>query len=203
MANDDNIAARGGLLPVNFPYGNFRRTLYKLTTSATAAVFIGQPMDLDTNGQVAPAGVTVRSNLVGPVVGFTDTAKAGIPSDMTSLTQGGFLPANKDAYCIIADDPDQLFQIQEDTGGSALTQSAVGNSVGIIPRTSSGSTVTGYSTFEADRSTVVATDSGSLGIVGLVDLMNSDGTANDFGDYAKLLVRINWHRYSGRADNIV
>lgn len=203
MANDDQINARGGLLPVNFPYGHIRTTLYKLTTSATAAVFIGQPMDLDANGQVVPAGVGNATSLIGPALGFTDTSKAGLPSSMTDLTQGGYLPANKDAYVVIADDPDQLFQIQEDTGGSALTQSAVGNTLNLVPRTSSGSTVTGYSTFEADRSSVVATDSGQLQIVGIVDTMNSDGTANDFGNYAKLLVRINWHRYGGRVNQAI
>ena len=203
MANDDNITARGGLLPVQYPYGNYRRTLYKLTTSASADVFIGQPMDLDANGQVVPAGVGNATSLIGSVVGFVDTDKAGLPSSMTSLDQGGYLPANKDAYCIVADDPDQLFQIQEDTGGTALTASAVGNTLNLVPRTSSGSTLTGYSTFEADRSSVVATDSGQLQVIGLVDLMNQDGTKNGFGNYGKLLVRVNWHRYSGRVNQAI
>ena len=203
MANDDTIAARGGLLPVQYPYGNYRRTLYKLTTSATAAVFIGQPMDLDNNGKVVPAETANATSSIGPVLGFTDTNKAGLPSGMDSLTQGGYLPANKDAYCVVADDPDQLFQIQEDTGGSALTQSSVGNTLNFVPRTSSGNTTTGYSTFEADRSSVVGTDSGQLMIVGLVDVMNSDGTKNGFGNYAKLLVRNNWHRYGGRINQAI
>jgi hypothetical protein len=160
-------------------------------------------MDLDSNGQVVPAGVGNATSLIGPVVGFVDTAKAGLPSSMTSLDQGGYLPANKDAFCIIADDPDQLFSIQEDTGGTALTASAVGNTINLVPRTSSGSTLTGCSTFEADRSSVVATDSGQLQIIGLIDKMNSDGTANDFGNYAKLNVRINWHRYGGRVNQAI
>jgi len=193
MANDDAIAARGGLLPVQFPYGNFRKGLYKLTTSAVA-VYIGQPMDLDSNGQVVPATVGDNAFILGPVVGFTDTNKGGLPSGMNSLSQGGYLPALTDAYVQIADDPNQLFMIQEDTGGSALTQSAVGNTAAIIPRTSSGSTVTGYSTFELDRSDIAADSAGSLKVVGLVDYMNSDGTSNDFGNYSKLLVRINHHR---------
>ena len=198
MANDDQITARGGLLPVQFPYGNYRRTLYKLTTSATAAVFIGQPMDLDANGGVVPCGITNRSPVLGPVLGFVDTNKAGLPSSMTALDQGGYLPANKDAWCFIADDPNQLFQIQEDTGGSALTQSSVGNTAAMVPRTSSGSTLTGQSTFELDRSSIVGTESGQLQVLGLIDQIQSDGTSNAFGDYSKLMVRINWHRLSDR-----
>lgn len=193
MPNDDEIAGRGGLLPVNFPYGNYRRNLYKLTTSTTAAVYIGEPMSLDASGQVAPATPSTAaagSKILGSALGFTDTNKAGIPSGMTALDQGGFLPANTDAYVIVSDDPEQLYQIQEDTGGSALTQSSVGNTGVFVYRSSSGNNTTGYATAEFDRSTVVATGSGHLQIVGLVDRMNSDGSKNDFGNYAKLLVRI-------------
>ena len=197
MANDDTIAARGGMLPVQFPVGNYRRTLYKLTTSATAAVFIGQPMDLNATGGVVPASVGDQTYILGPVVGFVDTNKAGIADGQDSLTQGGYLPANKDAFCVIADDPDQLFQIQEDTGGSALAQTNVGNTAAIVPRTSSGNTTTGYSTFELDRSDAAADNSGSLLVIGLVDVMNSDGTSNAFGDKADLLVKIKHHRHNG------
>ena len=194
MANDDSINARGGLLPVQYPYGNYRRTLYRLTTSATAEVFIGQPMDLDAAGRVVPAGVADNSPILGPALGFVDTNKAGLPSAMTDLNEAGNLPANTDAFVVVADDPNQLFMIQEDTGGSALAETNIGNTLNTVPRTSSGSTVTGYSTFEADRSTVAADTGGQLKVVGLVDVMNSDGTANEFGNFGKLLVKVNHHR---------
>lgn len=198
MANDDEINIRGGLAPIQRPYGGIRLTAYQLTTSATAAVYTGQPMDLDANGRVVPCGTADNANILGPVVAFLDTDKAGLPSGVTSLTNEGFLPANTDAYCLIADDPNQLFMIQEDTGGSALTQSNIGNTANVVPRTSSGSTITGRSTFELDRSTVAADTGGQLNIVGLVDIMNSDGTDNDFGNYGKILVKINHHRLANQ-----
>jgi len=198
MANDDSIAARGGLLPVQFPFGNYKKGMYKLT-SAAVATFIGQPMDLDANGGAVPAAITGTSPILGPVVGFLDTNKAGLPSGMTSLSQGSYLPALTDAYVLIADDPDQEFMIQEDTGGSALTAAAVGNLGYFVPRTSSGSTVTGYSTVEFDRSSITATDSAHLLLLGIVDNTNSDGTPNDYGNYATLKVKIYRHRLASKA----
>lgn len=194
MANDDLIASRGGLWPVLKPYGSVRLGLYKLTTSAVA-VYLGQPMDLEAGGGVAPAGVTDDDPILGPVMGFVDADKVGgIPTDMTALSQGAYLPASKNAWCLIADDPNQLFSIQEDTGGTALTQADVGMNADLIVRGSSGNNLTGVCTFELDRSTTCATQSGQLQILGLVDTINSDGTPNGFGNYAKLLVRIHLHR---------
>ena len=46
MANDDMALARGGLRPLNQPYGTVKRQYYRVVTSATAAIYIGQPMDL-------------------------------------------------------------------------------------------------------------------------------------------------------------
>lgn len=191
MANDDAISARGGLVPVNFPFGNIKKNLYRLTTSATASVFFGQPMDLDANGRVVPAGSAVNSNtILGSVIGFLDTNKAGLPSAMTTLSQGSYLPANTDAYIVVSDDPDQEYYIQEDAGGSALTESNIGNTALYTYRTSSGSTTTGWCTAELDRSTVGTGTGNSLVIVGLQDYINSDGTTNSWGNYAKLRVKL-------------
>ena len=191
MANDDAISARGGLVPVGYPFENIKKNVYRLTTSATAAVFFGQPMDLDANGRVVPAGMAANSNtILGSVIGFLDTAKAGLPSSMTSLSQGSYLPANTDANIIISDDPDQEYMIQEDTGGSALTESNIGNTALITYRTSSGSTTTGWCTAELDRSTAGTATGNNLVIVGLQDFVNSDGTNNGYGNYAKLRVKL-------------
>ena len=119
-------------------------------------------------------------------------------TNLTDLNQAGHLDGNTDAYCLIADDPNQVFMIQEDTGGSALTESSIGNTLNMVPRSSSGNTTTGVSTFEADRSTVAGDTGGQLSIIGLVDFMNEDGSANDFGNYGKLLVRINHHRLANQ-----
>lgn len=196
MANDDIINARGGLLPVQQPFGAFRKRVYQLGTNDTATVlYLGMPMDLDANGKAIPAVVGGGTNILGPLLGWFDSKKAGLPSAVTTLQQGASLPANTDAMVVIADDPEQLFMFQEDTGGTALTQSAVGNTFDFVYRSSSGNTTTGYSTAELDRSTIAATTAGQFTLVGLADHMNSDGTDNAFGNFAKVYVKINRHRF--------
>ena len=194
MANDDYIATRGGLLPVQLPYGTTRLGLYKITTNATVGFYLGQPVDLEAGGGVVAAGVTTTSPILGPVLGFLDSKYAGIPSANTTLTSAPFLAANTDAFAVVADDPNQLFVIQEDTGGTALTAAEVGSWFTLTPRTSSGNSVTGQSTFELDRSTVVQTTAGQVMLVDLATNMNSDGTDNSYGNFAKLTVKIARHR---------
>lgn len=200
MANDDQVSALGGLRPVTQPYGTVKRSYYRLTTSA-AAVFIGQPMDLDGNGQATTVaqgtGLTVL--MVGPVVGFARDSRGqmGLPDAMSLITQGAYLPALTNAYVCIADDPNQEFVIQEASTGTALTTAAIGNSTGFIytTRTNSGDTVTGSSFVELSPGEASATTSGPLKIVGLADNMNSDGSYNSLGAYAKWRVRIVNHRH--------
>lgn len=210
MANDNSLVARGGLRPVETPYGGLKLGLYKLTTNATVGVFIGAPMDLDSNGQCVLA--TTGSDLtfiLGPAMGFVDsTTKGGLPESMTSLSQGAYLPANKDAYVMIADDPNQVFVIQCDTSANAAATDigstarfTVGSSI-----SGNGNTTTGSSYAELLGSDIAADTGGSLKIVGIYDRINSDGTQNTAGaNYVKLRVKIYRHRLSddGRTDSTI
>jgi len=196
MANDDMIRGRGGLLPTSFPDGGFKKSYYRLTTSAAAGVYLGQPMAADANGRVAPLALASSGAVcIGPVVGFLDTDLATLPNAMESLTAGPYLPANTDAFIAICDDPFQDFIVQEDTGGSALAETNIFNNAAMIFRTSSGDTTTGYSTAELDRSSAGTGTGGFLMLKGLLPQMNSDGTRNTYGDYAKWVVRIVRHQF--------
>lgn len=200
MANDDWIAARGGMLPMEYPYGAFRKNVYKLTTSAVA-VYMGQPMDMDANGNAVPAGTgtgTTINFLLGPVVGFIDPNQAGLPSAMFSLTQGPYLPALTDANVLIADDPDQIFIMQVNTDGTAMTTAGLGNAVTFAYRSSSGNNTTGYSTAEVSELSFTISGTGNLQVLGLLPLKNSDGSTNTVGDLAKVKVRILTHRFGFR-----
>ena len=197
MANDDAIRARGGLLPVEFPFGNYKKGYYRLTTGVAADnVYLGMPVDLDANGRVttAVAIATSATTLLGSVVGFADTNLEALPSTMESLTAGPYLPGNTDAYVLVANDPNQVFVLQEDTGGTALAETNIGNSATMTYRSSSGDTTTGYSTIELDRSSAGTGTGGNLLIQNLGQNMNSDGTRNAVGNYGKWEVRIINHR---------
>jgi len=198
MANDDSIRARGGLLPVQFPFGNFKKEYYRLTTGVAAAnIFIGMPVDLDANGRAVPIELTTSGNyLLGSVVGFADTNLEALPSAMETTQAGAYLPGNTDAFVLVADDPNQEFVIQEDTGGTALALADVGLNANMVYRSSSGDTITGYATAELDASSAGTGTGGVLIIKQLARNMNSDGTQNAVGDYAKWVVRIARHRHN-------
>lgn len=202
MANDDYIPGRGGLLPVEFYTGNYRKNYYKVLTSATVGVYIGQPMDVDGNGNAFPAQANSAgvSFIAGPATGFTDLTKGALPAAMLLLTAGPFLPANTDAYVQIADDPDQVFYIQVGTDSTALGTAGIGGTSTFYFRATSGSNTTGYSTAELSSNLFSTANSGSLQIMGGMDYKNSDGTTNDLAsNYAKVRVRIQAHRFGGRA----
>lgn len=200
MANDDQIRARGGLLPVGFPFGNFKKTYYRLTTASAVAdsVFIGMPVDLDSNGRVTTAVALAASGtvLLGSIVGFLDSNHEALPVAMETTQAGPFLPGAADAFVLVADDPNQIFVLQEDTGGAVLTASNVGNSATMTYRSTSGDTTTGYATIELDRSSAGTGTGGNILIQSVALNMNSDGTRNAPGNFGRYEVRIINHRLS-------
>ena len=209
MANDDQANARGGLRPSNQPFGTVKRSYYRLATgSANQDLFIGQPMDLDTNGEavVATHGTAGSSVVVGPIIGFSRDSRGqmGLPDKMSLITQGAYLPSLTNAYVCIADDPNQEFIIQEASTGTQLTTANIGNNGGWFyigtrdgTASNSGSTITGSSYAELYPPFAAVGTYGALRIVGLADNMNSDGSYNDVGAYAKWRVRIVNHRLGG------
>jgi len=194
MANDDWLNARGGMLPAEYPYGAYRKNIYKLTTSAVA-VYIGQPVALDANGQATATMTSVNTGatvvpLLGSVVGFLDTNFAALPNSVLSLTAGPYLPALTDAYVEVADDPDQIFVMQVSTAVT-MTSANLGDYCSFnYTRATSGNTTTGYALAEVDANTLSSVGSGNLQIINLFPLKNSDGTTNSVGNYAKVRVRM-------------
>ena len=87
----------------------------------------------------------------------------------------------------VADDPALLFEVQEVSGGTALTSAAVGLNTNLVG--TGGSTVTGISTMEVDNTTEATTNTLAVRLVGL-----SKRPDNAFGEHAKWLVQINDHR---------
>ena len=129
----------------------------------------------------------------------------GLPDAMSLITQAAYLPANTDAYVCIADDPNQEFIIQEGSASVAQMGSAnVGNTVGItFFKATSGDTNTGSSLAEITPVGAAASTMGSLRLVAYADQVNSDGSFNTPGIYAKWVVRIQNHRLNSQLPSSV
>ena len=202
MAND-NLPR--GLFPLNF---NVQQAHYYRVSTA-ADIYLYQPVAIDSTGYVVGAATAGAGGVVylGAAVGFAGTLKRGLATNDPYLDVSDLAPPDPssdtgDRYVLVADNPNQEFLIQEDTGGTALAVADIGASVDLLYRGAgnavTGNASTGWATLELDASTVVATLSGAVTLLRLHDVINTDGTENSVGDYAKWAVRITNHQKTGQ-----
>jgi hypothetical protein len=181
MANTD---APKGLRPVKHlngsPY-NGAVNIYHHPASDNVAIFVG---DAVVSGGTATAGgiPTVAAyasgggNLLGVCVGV-------LPVTNESLQ---YCAASTARDILVADDPDLIFEIQEDSVGGAIAVTQVGNNFDIA--VTAGSTSTGLSAMELDSSDASGTATAQLRVLSLAQYPD-----NEVGVNAKWLVQINEH----------
>jgi len=198
MAND-NISR--GLVPVNWPF--IPAHYYRVATGND--MFLGEIVDLATSGYVTNAFEITTAGIIralGAVVGFAGPGKKGLAcddpyldaSDLTTLASG--LEAG-DRWVLVADDPNQEFIIQADTGATMAGLSSVGESFPLLWRATSGNTTSGWALLELDAGSNAASTGQIVVNVGLADVVNVDGTENTAAaNYAKWRVKIQTHRRS-------
>lgn len=194
MANDQGI--RYGAFPYNAPACP-PKVMYFVANTAQI-IYRGQFVALNNSGQVAIIAPGDNLASAGIAWEFLDNRLAGPPTAMNSLAQSPFLPANTVARVGIIYDPDQLYVIEEITGGTALAQASIGQLVNwTYIGTSTGNSVTGYATTVIQNSSVSSGTGPLLQLMGLNDITNQDGTQNNFGASAKWVVRIANHQFNG------
>ncbi len=190
MANDNFPR---GLVPLNWP--NMPVRYYRVSTATD--IFLGMPVAIDANGFVSAIDASTAGavNVLGVAVGFAGTLKRGIATndpylDVSDLTPPDPSSDTGDRYVLVADDPNQEYVIQGDTGGTLAGAAAIGNAATLIFRASSGNTTTGWANLELDASTNVTTTAGVVLLLRGHDAINSDGTENTLGaNYAKWIVK--------------
>ena len=191
MANNN---APAGLVPVGYLNGaswNGQGRRYHIPSSDTNAYAIGDPVTLNGTGDAAgvPGVVlmTPGSGMVGVIVSAGGTA-GGMYADPTNLNTT-VIPATKTKayYVMVCDDPAVLFEVQEIGTGTALAATDIGLNCNLVAGTNSGY-MSGWQLTNTTEATTATLD---VQLLGLRQTPN-----NDFGAYAKWLVRINNHRYS-------
>ncbi len=193
-----------GLVPVQLNGGAEWRdslTVYQIPTSATAAVYVGDPViklaaSADVNGvngvRLATAGTAAL--ITGVVCGFigTGTAQLGQPGAASffgfSGTPGNvYRPANATSvyYVLVNDDPKTLYAVQSNDSGGAPAATVVGKNANLA--LGAGSPYTGWSGWKLAANQIAATSTYQVNIKGfLPEIDNLPGSTN-----AKLLVTIN------------
>lgn len=184
MANTDTPF---GFRPVRYlsgsPYNGAVRH-YSTATGDGTAIFIGDPVTLSGTSQTINGAIymDVDQAATGDIV--TGVVVGVLPDTRDSLT---YRAASTQRILCVADDPNLMFEIQEVSGGTALTANDMGLNANFV--VGSGSTVTGMSGVELNNATEAATNTLDLLIVGFVNRPD-----NAVGEHAKWLVRLNKHQ---------
>lgn len=183
-----------GLVPYRYTSGapyNGAANIYAVASDYATALYLGQPLVAtgasDANGipYVQTATAAGGNYTLGPMVGIVDGGNPVVP-----VTQGlpVYHPASTLQYILVADDPNLLFWIQEDSVGGSIAMATAGmKNADFIA--GAGSTVTGWSGWQLDSSTINTTNTLQLRLIS--GLQESDNTMAS--SYAKWLVKINLH----------
>jgi hypothetical protein len=182
-----------GLVPKMYSNGtpwNGKANWYYIPVGNANAIFTGDLVTMDGTGSADGKYPTVKRTaaaditIVGVVIGFATSPELGF--DINNLTRK-YVAASTAMYCLVVDDPNVIFEIQEDSDGGAIAVTALGNNADVVA--TAGSTTTGQSGMVLDSSDVVTTAQ-QLRILRLADRPD-----NALGNYAKWLVMINEHIY--------
>jgi len=155
---------------------------YSAPSSYATNMFIGDPVvvtgarsDGYQNVNVATAGATNR--ITGFIVGFGPTP---------GIVSLGYGAASTVRYVQVCDNPEALWELQEDAVGGAIAEASIGLNVDLV--SGSGSTFTKKSGWMIDSSTVATGATLQMTIRDIVTRVDNDagGTA-----YAKFICSIN------------
>ena len=178
-----NVDAPRGFRPVKYrsgvAYTGAARRYYK---DATAGIIgIGDPVIRVTNSSDPEGGPEIVRGTTGSAITGVVVAIDPIRSNLSQR----HLAAADVGYVYVADDPDLLFEVQEVTGGTALTVTQVGEHIDSITAINA-DTTTGISKYEIDNAAVATDNTWRLEEL----VIRPD---NVVGEHAKWLVSANLH----------
>lgn len=183
-----NVDRPNGLFPIGTidgsPY-NGKATKRYVDSSNGTAIFIGDAVILEDDGNCAPYTGTGGGALLGACVGIE------VDRSVAKTEHPGYLPASTAGYIYVTEGPDMLYIVQDD-GGATPTTAIVGSNIDVSA--GAGSTTTGTSNHEMLMSSLTDSSPGSaqLRIVDYVHSEDNDPTAVN----AKWIVSLNENFYT-------
>ena len=187
-----------GLRPVRYlngtPWNGMSRPYYCRSNYATA-LYVGDPVVIMGEANTAefqgwPIGTlsTINLGAAGDGVAITGVITGFVPVTNASLV---YRPASTEQIAMVCDDPNVVFQIQDDGAATSGWDEWIGLNANLI--SGSGSTSTGQSGWALDgvSDPPDADASNQLLILGLSAMVGT----NDLADYATWDVLINQHTY--------
>lgn len=185
MANPNNPT---GLTPVRYVSGapyNGATNVYSIPASDGTAVGIGDLLlDLGSSTTDARFGVCKDVKIAATTDVITGVVVSFVPETRDSLP---YRAASTLRFVNVCDDPNVLFEVQEGTGGTALTAADLGLNISFA--IGSPSTTTGFSGTTIDNGTEATTNTLAAKLWSV-----STKAGNAIGDSCRWLIRLNRHR---------
>lgn len=166
---------------------------YFIVSTDPNAYAIGDPVAAASISDAAgvPGAVLATAGtgntILGVIVGTRGTVYGGAMADPSNLDTT-IIPATKtkNYYIMVADDPNIVFEAQEDSVSANLATTDVMSNANLVSGVNNGY----ISGWMIDSSPTALTNTLQLQLLGLVQRPD-----NAFGQYAKWLVRINNHQF--------
>lgn len=198
-----NVNKATGLSPVKYLGGadwDGKANMYYIAPADVNAFYIGDLVDLNNVADPARGiqGITLATAgnpAVGVIVGIGTNPEGGPYINPDNLDRI-WRPAGAQAqayYALVCDDPNVIYEAQEDGVGGTLTNAQASKNVNIIYAAPAAGVR--ISATQIDSSTQAVTATLNLKLLGLVRRYEGNGSLNTFGAYAKWLCLINNHRY--------
>ena len=188
-----NTSRPMGFVPVKYASGKpytGEANLYEIAAGDTSATMVGDIVMLSDQDatdsyaaveRIAASGVITAGYAVGVVVGFVVSP--------TDLNTPQYRAASTKRFALVADAVDLIMEVEEDSTGGSIALASIGLNSGA--NCAVGSTVTGASGMLLDSSSVAATATLPLRLVGL-----SRRADNAQGTSAKWYVAWNLHQFA-------
>jgi hypothetical protein len=189
MANTNKV---NGFRPVRYlngaPYtGQMRK--YIIPASDGTATFIGDLVKLSTAGSDDGYTAVIQAAAGDACIG----AIVGMEVDPTNLNTPVYRAASTKRVVYVADDPNLIFEAQEDGDTDPLETADIGLNVNCV--VGSGSTVTGASGMQIDSTSHNTTATLQLRLLGLVQRVDNENVLSAGGQaYTRWEVKINNHQ---------
>ena len=189
-----NVSRINGFRPVRTITGaawNGQATRYFIPSGNATNTFVGDLVKLDGTSDTAAAGgrakgvrTVVQAAAGDPCVGVI----VGLEIDPTNLNTPQFRAASTGRYVWVADDPNLLFEGQDDGASGGILAADVGLNANAIVGT--GSTVTGNSAMQIGAASKATTATLQLKIVEFLQREDNES----FSVNGRILVKINNHQ---------
>jgi len=189
-----NANRPSGFSPVSYLNGspwNGQARLYSIAAAYATALYVGDPVKSSGTSDARGVPGIILGAATGPLRGVI----VGIgkyeglianPSNL-DITYRPAAAQSTDWYAMVVDDPNVVFEIQENAGATPLAATEVGLNQISVAGTGNGY-VSGWLLACTTDATAAVTATLQLRLLGL-----ARRPFNDFGNYAKWLVQINVH----------